>query len=104
VNQIIQWRGWITDNLAYARQRPSDNGLGLFDIRPNSEAVVLVGRRSRLVVSKESTRHELRESNGIHVHSYDWLIEALTYSPEYSDLPITNRYLIRRARVQRQDT
>jgi Domain of unknown function (DUF4263) len=103
VNQIMEWRGWITDNLAYARQRPSENGLGLFDIRPNSAAVVLVGRRLRLMGNKESVRHELKELNGIHLHSYDWLIEALTYSLDYSDLPSTNRYLIPNMQVDSPD-
>ena len=76
------------------------NGLGLFDIRPESESVVLVGRRSNLVGIKENVRHQLRERNGIRVHSYDWLIDALTYSLHYIGLPTANRYLIQGTRAE----
>lgn len=100
VSQIVEWRGWVTENLAYARRRITENGLGLFDIRPNSEGVVLVGRRSTLADTKESARHELRESSRIHVHSYDWLIEALTHTLQYTGLPMLNRYLVSRPQTQ----
>jgi hypothetical protein len=100
VSQVTDWRGWVTENLSYARKKPSENGLGLFDIRPESEAVVLVGRRSGMVGNNEAERNQLRERQGIHVHSYDWLIDALIYSLHYTGLPIGNHYLIRGTGLQ----
>jgi hypothetical protein len=100
VSQIVEWRGWVIENLAYARRRATENGLGLFDIRPNSEGVVLVGRRSTLTDTKESARRELRESSRIHVHSYDWLIEALINALQHTGLSMSNRYLISRPQTQ----
>ena len=81
-------------NLSYARGKRSENGLGLFDIRPEADALVLVGSRKNMVETKDALRHQYREKNGIHIHTYDWLIEAIAYSLHYSGLPIANSYIL----------
>lgn len=93
VAQIQEWREWLTSNIAYARNKRSDNGLGLFDIRPSSRAVVIVGRRAYLRETKEVARNQLRENENIHIHTYDWLLEQLRGALCFTGLPIFNPYL-----------
>ena len=45
IQQIRDWRSWITDNLSYARQSREQNGLGLIDIAPRFFGHVVIGRR-----------------------------------------------------------
>ncbi len=96
VEQVIEWRNWLSDNIAYARRKRSENGLGLFDIREKPEALVLVGRRARIPITKDAQRHEYRESNGIRVHTYDWLLKTLRGIFKYQGPPASNSYLIHR--------
>lgn len=96
VSQVFDWRNWLSSNISYARQRRSENGLGLFDIREKSDAVVLVGRRSRIPETKDAQRHEYRQSNNIHVHSYDWLLETLRGAIHHQGPSASNPYLIHR--------
>jgi hypothetical protein len=96
VSQILSWRNWLSSNIAYARGRRSDDGLGLFDIREKTEAVVLVGRRSRMPETKDAQRHEYRQSSNIRIHSYDWLLETLRGAVRYQGPSATNPYLIHR--------
>ena len=93
-NQIISWRNWIATQIAYARGRKSENGLRLFDIREKSEAIVFVGRRSKLPDSKEAERHELRQSNAIATQTYDWLLEHTRGAIRHGGPPSSNPYLI----------
>ena len=93
VAQIQEWREWLTSNIAYARNKRSDNGLGLIDIRPSSRAVVIVGRRTYLRGTKEVARNQLRESENIHIHTYDWLLEQLRGALYFSGPPGFNPYL-----------
>jgi hypothetical protein len=77
VSQIQEWREWLTSNIAYARNKRKDNGLGLLDIRPHCRAVVLVGRRVYLRETKEVERNQFRDNSNIDIHTYDWLIDTL---------------------------
>jgi hypothetical protein len=95
VSQIMDWRNWLSDNISYARQQRRDNGLGLFDIRTDSAAVVLVGRRSKMPKTKDAQRLEY-QSNKIQIHSYDWLLETLRGVIRHQGPPASNRYLIAR--------
>lgn len=94
VDQVIEWRNWLSDNVSYARRRRSENGLGLFDIREKSKALVLVGRRNRVPKTKEAQRHEFRESNNIEIHTYDWLLESLRGILHHHGPTAMNPYLI----------
>lgn len=96
VSQIADWRNWLSDNIAYARERRSENGLGLFDIREMAEALVIVGRRSRMPPTKDAQRIEYRQSNRIKIHSYDWLVESLRGAIRHSGPPAVNHYTIPR--------
>ena len=94
VSQIQEWREWLTSNIAYARNNRMNNGLGLIDIRPLSRAVVLVGRRTNMRVTKEIARNQLRDSENIHIHTYDWLLEQLNGALTFSGPPGFNPHLI----------
>ena len=96
ISQVIDWRNWLSSNISYARQRRSENGLGLFDIREKADAVVLVGRRSQRPETKDAQRHEYRQSNNILIHSYDWLLETLCGAIRYQGPPASNPHLISR--------
>jgi hypothetical protein len=95
-NQIISWRNWLSDNIAYARQRRSENGLGLFDVREKSDGLVLVGQRSLMPETKDAIRQEYRQSNNIRIHSYNWLIDILQSISRHLGPPATNPHLIHR--------
>ncbi len=96
ISQVIGWRNWLSSNIAYARQRRSENGLGLFDIREKADAVVLVGRRSQMPETKDAQRQEYRQSNNIQIHTYDWLLEKLRGAIRHLGPPASNSHLIPR--------
>lgn len=103
ISQVIDWRNWLSNNISYARQRRSEDGLGLFDIREKSDAVVMVGRRSKMPETKNAQRQEYRQSNNIHIHSYDWLLETLRGAIRHRGSPTSNPYLISREIVKRDN-
>ena len=77
ISQIGDWRHWLGENLHCARAFRPDGGLGLVDIRPNSRAIVMVGRRAKLKTVHDAARYSEAEQNGIEVHTYDWLLDQL---------------------------
>lgn len=72
-----EWREWILNNLALARLARDEGGLGLVDIRPDSEGFVLVGRRARLGENAREVRAGFAEKDHIKIHTYDYLLERL---------------------------
>ncbi len=105
VSQVKEWREWLQNNLDYARRSKRSNGLGLTDIRPGSEGLVLVGRRARLHDNAAAVRHPILEQNHIRVHTYDWLIERLGGLLAFSGPPAANPYVIQPLRdVDTTDT
>ena len=77
ISQVKDWRRWIQDNLAMARRPKGRNGLGLPDISPQSEGLVLVGRRDRLRPNAPGVRQRFTAQNNIWVHTYDRLLDQL---------------------------
>ena len=74
LGQIRDWRTWLTDNVAYARQER-----GLKDIDGNCEAIVVIGRRSSLD-PKQVKRYRALSTDGIAVMSYDRLHDSMQNS------------------------
>lgn len=74
VQQIEDWREWLTGDLAHAR----DN-IGLIGIRPESPGLVIVGRRGLGPWPLAHTRQRLHQDRNILLHSWDWLVEALEH-------------------------
>ena len=67
INQIQDWRRWLTEHIAYARE-----GLKLEGISGNVPGLVIMGRRGD-GADPERLR-QILEQNRIEVHSYDWLL------------------------------
>lgn len=96
VSQVEQWREWILHHLAQARRSRRDgDGLGLFDIRPESDGLVLVGRRALRYENEEAVRTRLRERDRIQVHTYDWLLDQLAGILKFNGPPARNPYLLK---------
>ena len=75
IGQIQDWRGWLTTNSAYARQRRDDNGLGLVGINGRLPGLVLIGRRGAYPSRYNEFRRQTKYENQIAIHSYDWLLD-----------------------------
>jgi Shedu protein SduA, C-terminal len=104
VAQVMEWREWLTSNIAYARNKRKENGLGLIDIRPSSPGIVIVGRRSNLRETKEIYRNQLRDKEDIHIHTYDWLLEQINGSLNFNGPPACNPYLLKFKTNENDDT
>ncbi|WP_100485561.1 Shedu anti-phage system protein SduA domain-containing protein [Mycobacteroides abscessus] len=76
IRQIKQWRRFIELNLATARQRRRDDGLGLPGIRSNSPGLVLIGRRAHLDGEDDYDRQDTEAEHNIRIHTYDWLVQV----------------------------
>lgn len=90
ISQIEEWRHWLQENLSLARKPLAEGGNGLFDIRPQCEAFVIVGRRHLLRPNSKQIRRAFEEKNRIEVHTYDWLIERLERTLNYDGLRVLN--------------
>lgn len=95
VSQIEEWREWIQDNLDAARRLQENNGLGLVDIRPQAEGIVLVGRRANLNKNASRLRNQLFEGRGIRMRTYDWLLEQLEGMRTFEGSWAENPYALR---------
>ena len=71
LRQIRDWRAWLTDNVAYAR-----NEIGLKDITGNCPAFVIIGRRGSLD-PKQIKIYRALSADGITVMSYDRLLDQM---------------------------
>jgi Shedu protein SduA, C-terminal len=75
IQQIIDWREWLSDNAAYARQSKAENGLGLPGIRTDARALIIISRESLITTAGKNRARELGERN-IEIRTYDWLLRA----------------------------
>jgi hypothetical protein len=94
VSQVREWREWLQNNTDIARRSRRNDGLGLVDIRAQSEGLVLVGRRALLYENTHTVRNPIREENRIRIQTYDWLLEQLDGKLRFSGLPGVNPYVI----------
>jgi hypothetical protein len=77
--QIQTWRQWLKENLDYAR-KPPPSGLGLVDIEPRAEGIILIGRRVDLDEGTNWLRRKLRLEERIHLMTYDNLLHIIRAS------------------------
>ena len=84
VNQIQDWRTWLTQNNNMVERPKSNSGLGLFGFKCHAHGTVVGGRRE-LYQSKQGsqaynqTRETCRVQNRIKVISYESLIEKMRF-------------------------
>ncbi len=93
VGQINDWRDWLQENLALAR-RSTSGGLGLVDIDPQADGLVIVGRRGESASESSALRRGEWSRSRIRIHTYDWLREQLRGALEFSGPPGANRLLL----------
>ena len=72
LKQVRDWRTWLTQNVAYAR-----DGLGLSDIDCNIPACVIIGRRDGLE-RRQVEQYRALSTTNLTVLTYDRLCDAAT--------------------------
>jgi hypothetical protein len=85
MRQIDDWRTWLSRNRDYASRAPEWAGLGLGDIDPELEGLVIIGRGSTLDTAVEDRRRRLARANRMRIETYDWLI---TQAENRAKLPL----------------
>jgi hypothetical protein len=75
IQQVRDWRRWLTDNIDYARRPRDRSGLGLEDIHPRSIACVIIGRRQFFSDSFNSLRQQIVRDELIQIRSWDGVAE-----------------------------
>ena len=71
LQQVRDWRKWVTDNIDYARRPSCQNGLGLDEISPRFAAQVIIGRRVDHTQAYDDVRRQISENERISVRSWD---------------------------------
>src|SRR3954471_21760274 len=74
MRQIDDWRNWLSRNRDYASRAPEWSGLGLGDIDPELDGLVIIGPGSMLDARVEDRRRRLARSNRTRIETYDWLV------------------------------
>lgn len=70
VDQIRDWRDWLTRNVAHA-----ETEMGLIGLRPDDPGLVIIGRADPQA-DRNPARMTLRAESRIDVHSWDWLLRC----------------------------
>lgn len=76
IQQIRDWRAWMTESLSYARQNREHNGLGLNDITPRFFGYVVIGRRKFYNDKFNDLRRQIFRDELITVQSWDGIVEC----------------------------
>lgn len=79
VDQIEDWRQWLSSNLHYARSARNNNGLGLPGITAEAPGLIIMAREDADDVAAEIRELHQRRSR-IEIRTYDWLMR-LNESP-----------------------
>ena len=75
IQQIVDWREWLKNNIAHARAPEAEGGCGLVGIDGELPATILIGRRSEYPASFNAFRRQTEQKSRIAIHSYDWLVD-----------------------------
>lgn len=71
VQQIQDWREWLTANVAYAQTQ-----LNLHSITDRVPGLVVIGRDDP-AADRQVSRRQVSEQQGIEVHSWDWFLRQV---------------------------
>lgn len=74
LRQISEWRIWFRRNRSYAILPRNQSGLGLTDIDPELEGLIIMGRDADVDQRTTALRRELVRNNRIKLETYDWLL------------------------------
>lgn len=78
IKQLNDWQEWLSNNLAKARGRVVDGGLGLTGIRSDARGVIIIGRGD--VTSTTDVMRARWLPRGVEIRSYDWLVRAARFA------------------------
>jgi Domain of unknown function (DUF4263) len=73
LRQISDWRNWLSFNRDYAMRPNGQSGLGLLDIDPELEGLIIMGRDHELDPQTNQLRRRLSREHRIKIETYDWL-------------------------------
>lgn len=73
LRQISDWRNWLSHNRDYASRSREHSGLGLANIDPELEGLVIMGRETKTNALTEQLRRRLMRENRVRIYTYDWL-------------------------------
>jgi hypothetical protein len=74
LRQIGDWRDWLSQNRDYATKPREQSGLGLVDIDPELEGLIIIGRDADLDQSTTARRRRLMRERRVEIETYDWLL------------------------------
>jgi antiviral defense system Shedu protein SduA len=74
LGQINDWREWLSQNRDYADKPPGREGLGLINISPDLDGLVVMGRGSDLDARTTRRRRRLAYTHRVVIETYDWLL------------------------------
>jgi len=91
IEQIKDWRHYIQSNNGHVNKSRADHGLGLHDLRPKTQGIVVVGRREVYSSEKakakyDENRHATLEDERIRVMSYETFLDHCMF--EYGKPPL----------------
>lgn len=76
IRQIEDWRAWLLRNLDYATRPRHQSGLGLTDIQPHLEGLIIMGCAQDLdPIATAAQRQSLERAHQIKIRTYDWLAD-----------------------------
>lgn len=73
LRQIADWRDWLSRNRDYAMRPREQSGLGLRDIEPELEGLVIMGREAETSPRTNQLRRRLSREHRIKIETFDWL-------------------------------
>jgi len=73
LRQISDWRNWLSYNRDYAMRSREQSGLGLVDIDPELEGLIIIGRDADVDPRTNSRRRRAWREHGVRIETYDWL-------------------------------
>ena len=74
LRQIGDWRDWLSNNRDYAARPRERSGLGLIDIDPELEGLVIIGRDTSVNHGTTERRRRLMRERRVKIETYDWLL------------------------------
>lgn len=85
IRQIQDWRSWLLVNQNYAARSGAHGGLGLMDVRPDVEGLIILGRRDENHLSTQRLRRQMASDLRIHLHSYEYVRDRLVDQLRYTE-------------------
>jgi uncharacterized protein YeeX (DUF496 family) len=95
IQQVRDWRLWVTENLSYARQDKNKNGLGLDDITPRFFGYVVIGRRKDFNQKFNELRRQIQRDELITIRSWDGIVERAYERAKFYSYIVDSRRVIK---------